>query len=63
MDGELVRYDLAADPMEQAPLALGQHPLRASLEALAQRAIAAAARSPAQSDGLAERLRALGYAE
>ena len=63
MDGELVRYDLAADPTEQAPLALGPHPLRASLEALAQRAIAVAARSPAQSDGLAERLRALGYAE
>ena len=64
-DGEAVRYDLARDPGEHAPLSAAEDPgpaLRASLDAVARDA----APPPARADhapGLRDRLRALGYAE
>ena len=61
--GEFVRFDLAADPNELAPQPLGDHPQRATLEALVATIESAVNRQEDVDPAVLEQLRALGYVE
>jgi len=60
-EGAFWWVDLAADPGEAAPAALGDHPRRGEVEALAGGVEAAAARAGAMEEAALEMLRAAGY--
>jgi hypothetical protein len=61
-DGEVYRYDLEADPEEQAPIPASNDPRSARLRAIAEQRLRTAGQATV-SDDLAEQLRALGYAD
>ncbi len=64
MDGETRRYDLARDPDERRPLAVGDHPGLETLTRLVEEVKSSKAQAaPAVDPELLERLRAAGYLE